>query len=181
MWQKYLFASMVLSLLLLIIIPGLLLMNTYFGDPSIYLIYAKNIANGDFFSFNAGEFSSGSTSPLWALILSLSFIFDFANGPLISKILSFLSTSIAIVISFFSYYAISKNKMGSIIGTTTITYFLVIPGIMLYESSLVILLISCSIFMLHWLYNTKELKFTRQYFVFLYYFHYYHYHVRMHL
>ena len=51
-------------------------MNTFWGDPTIYLVYSKNIAKGDFFSFNPQTFSSGSTSPLWALILSISFLFD---------------------------------------------------------------------------------------------------------
>ena len=40
------------------------LFHTFFGDPTIYLIYARNAAHGDVFSFNPGHFSSGSTSPL---------------------------------------------------------------------------------------------------------------------
>ena len=67
------------GLCLTVIGAGILLIGTFWGDPTIYLVYARNIAQGDFFSFNPGEFSSGSTSPLWAMILSISFLSKAVN------------------------------------------------------------------------------------------------------
>jgi arabinofuranosyltransferase len=43
-------------------------------DTFIYMQYARNIANGDGFSFNPGEPSYGVTSPLWVLIISISYL-----------------------------------------------------------------------------------------------------------
>jgi hypothetical protein len=39
-------------------------------DPYIHLQFARNVAAGDGFSFNAGEPSAGSTSPLWTWLLA---------------------------------------------------------------------------------------------------------------
>jgi arabinofuranosyltransferase len=43
-------------------------------DTFIYMQYARNIANGNGFSFNPGEPSYGVTSPLWVLIISLAYL-----------------------------------------------------------------------------------------------------------
>ena len=40
-------------------------------DTYIHLVYARNLAQGSGFSFNQGEPSMGTTSPLWAIILSV--------------------------------------------------------------------------------------------------------------
>jgi hypothetical protein len=42
-------------------------------DTYIHLVYARNLAQGLGFSFNAGEPSIGTTSPLWVVLLSLFF------------------------------------------------------------------------------------------------------------
>jgi len=42
-------------------------------DTYIHLVYARNLAQGWGFSFNQGEPSMGTTSPLWVMILSLFF------------------------------------------------------------------------------------------------------------
>ena len=42
-------------------------------DTYIHLVYARHLAQGLGFSFNAGEPSMGTTSPLWVIILSLFF------------------------------------------------------------------------------------------------------------
>lgn len=163
MSEKFLFIFTLLSLIVLTITSGLLLINTYFGDPTIYLVYARNIASGDFLSFNPGQFSSGSTSPLWASLLSFAFIFDFENGPFIAKIFSFFTSSAAIFISFKVFYQISKNKVGSIDGAFSIAYFLILPGNMIYESSITILLILGSIYLFHLIQIAKEVLTFRYY------------------
>lgn len=47
--------------------------NAFAGDAEIHLVYARNLAHGQPFEFNAGETSAGVTSPGWMLLLSLLF------------------------------------------------------------------------------------------------------------
>ncbi len=43
-------------------------------DTYIYMQYARNIASGNGFSFNAGEPSYGITSPVWSVIISAGYL-----------------------------------------------------------------------------------------------------------
>ena len=45
------------------------LRNVVMGDAFIHFVFARGIAAGDFFFYN-GEFSAGSTSPLWSILLA---------------------------------------------------------------------------------------------------------------
>ncbi len=56
------------------------LRDTYVGDAAVYLPYARNAADGHFFQFNLAEFSSGSTSPLWTLLLAIPFVLGLGLG-----------------------------------------------------------------------------------------------------
>src|SRR6185369_11621133 len=51
-----------------------ILRDTFMGDPTIYLVYARNAAAGHPFQFNVGEFSSGVASLLWSLVLAVPFV-----------------------------------------------------------------------------------------------------------
>jgi hypothetical protein len=42
-------------------------------DSWIHLVFARNIARGDFFAFNPGEHVAGSTAPLWTIILAIGY------------------------------------------------------------------------------------------------------------
>jgi hypothetical protein len=119
---------------------AILLMNTFHGDSTIYLTYARNIAAGDFFSFNTRQFSSGTTSPLWAMILSVGFLFPY--GVYIAKIIGLIFTLLALFVTYRMALEISKSKMGSVLGSAIVLYFLAFPGLMMYESSLIVCLIS---------------------------------------
>jgi hypothetical protein len=135
-------------LLMFILIPstlicGYLLFNTFWGDSTIYIIYAKNIASGNFFSFNPGEFSSGATSPLWALILSTGFILG--NGIIFAKVIGIIFTLLALITTYKVSAVITKSKIGSAIGTGFLFDFLILSGLFFYESSLIVCLISISI------------------------------------
>lgn len=68
-------------------------------DTFIYLQYARNIAKGLGFSFNAGESSYGVTSPLWSIILSFAY-FTGADGFWFAKFLD-LSFALTAVLYFF--------------------------------------------------------------------------------
>ncbi|HOV92554.1 MAG TPA: hypothetical protein PLC04_05715 [Candidatus Kapabacteria bacterium] len=123
-----------------IVIAGLILINSYQGDPSIYFIYAKNIAHFDFFSYNPGEFSSGATSPLWALILAPPFLFS--NATLLVKIYCLLLTLLSFYIAYKSFLYASNSKLGSAFGLAFLLYYALLPSLMCYETPLTIILIS---------------------------------------
>jgi len=138
-----------------VVASGCLLINTFHGDPTIYLIYARNIANGDLFSFNPGEFSSGSTSPLWALILSIGFIES--DGILVAKLIGLILTLIALMLSYKTLLLASKSSLGAVIGTALTSKYLTLPGLMLYESPLIVLLMFLLILNSHYLFDGKQL------------------------
>ncbi|HRT67162.1 MAG TPA: hypothetical protein P5216_00305 [Bacteroidota bacterium] len=123
-----------------VLIAGLILINSYQGDPSIYFIYAKNIAHLDFFSYNPGEFSSGATSPLWAIILAPPFLFS--NATLLVKIYCLLLTLLACYIAYKSFLYVSNSKLGSAFGLAFLLYYALLPSLMCYETPLTIILIS---------------------------------------
>lgn len=58
-------------LALALAVVGLYLYRGYAGDDTfIHLTYARNLVDGHGFSFNPGEPSYGSTSPLWTLLVA---------------------------------------------------------------------------------------------------------------
>ncbi|GAB6056030.1 hypothetical protein JCM15415_13460 [Methanobacterium movens] len=139
------------------ILCGYLILDIFWGDSSIYLIYAKNIAAGDFLSFNPGEFSSGATSPLWAFMLSLGYILG--DGLLFSKILSLVSTLIALFTIFYASFMISKSKISAAISTGLLFYFLAFPGLIGYESSFIVTLVGILIILNYKLISNIDTKF----------------------
>lgn len=124
---------------ILILIIGIFLEDDYLGDPSIYYIYSKNIAEGFFLNFNKGEFSSGATSPLWAIILSIPFLFS--TKVIYAKIFSLLVAIVSHI--FFLHYLnrYSKLIVFNLALFCTVSYYTLINGIMSYETSLLLILI----------------------------------------
>lgn len=149
--------SILLFIFLITIIGGYLLFDTFWGDSSIYLVYAKNIANLDFLSFNPGEFSSGATSPLWAFILSLGFICgDFLS---FTKIISLIFTLISLLTTYYAAFIMSKSKISSSIATGFLFYFLAFPGLIGYESSFIVVLVSILIILNYKFISNNDNKF----------------------
>ncbi len=72
-------------------------------DTYIYMQYARNISGGGGFSFNYGEPSYGITSPLWVIILSVSYLFGI-NGFWFAKILDLICA----VCSVFVFYRLER-------------------------------------------------------------------------
>lgn len=119
---------------------AILLLNDYHGDSSIYIVYAKNLTEGYFLNFNQGEFSSGATSPLWAIINSLSFfIFDSVIN---LKLIALIFLLLSIYIYFNSINYILKDKFYSLVTSLAVLYFSLLPQIMGYETSLILIIIS---------------------------------------
>lgn len=126
--------------ILILIIFAFLLSDSYHGDPSIYLVYAKNIAKGDFFSFNPQEFSSGSTSPLWAMILGI--VYKLLNSYVAIKILGTFFTFVSAISFYKMIKLITKNEFISLITIPFLFFYALFPSLMGYESPLIILLLS---------------------------------------
>lgn len=89
-------------------------------DTYIHLHYANNLSKGYFFQYNIGEYTPGTTSAVYVLILGFLFMI-FENQILISVILSSLFHTISVIVTLFfsklffaelgsEYTFISKSK-----------------------------------------------------------------------
>ncbi len=145
-----------LILLSVLAIGGSKLFHTFYGDSGIYLSYAKNIAHGNFFDFNPGYFSSGSTSPLWAVLLSPAFWFT--NSLFMIKVISLGFTLLAFVTLYFASKHISSSPFAAAISLGLCMYFLPINGFLGFESPLIIILLSVLIILNYNIlnYNSKQ-------------------------
>jgi 4-amino-4-deoxy-L-arabinose transferase-like glycosyltransferase len=72
-------------------------------DTFIYMQYARNISGGGGFSFNYGEPSYGITSPLWVIILSVSYFFGL-SGFWFAKILDLICAVCSVIV----FYRLAK-------------------------------------------------------------------------
>src|SRR4051812_36669085 len=117
---------------------GYRLRDTYVGDASVYLPYARNAAAGHLFQFNVGEFSSGSTSPLWALLLALPYLVGLGIGG--AKVLSTGVAAVAFLATLFAAARLTRSwaagAAGAVLVAGTMTFF----SASLYESGLVVTL-----------------------------------------
>lgn len=86
---------LIISLITLILMSSLNFVfysGNWSGDPEIHLVFAKNLLEGFPLQFNKGELTSGNTSPLHVILLSvLLLIFPFKLVPFIVKFLSLIS------------------------------------------------------------------------------------------
>lgn len=69
-------------------------------DTYIHLVYARHLAQGLGFSFNPGEPSMGTTSPLWVMILSLFFRLglDIYYAIIVFSLILFLSCGLLVAL-----------------------------------------------------------------------------------
>ncbi len=125
-----------ISLFVYIVLGCYNLFDVYHGDSSIYFSYAKQNAKGDIFSFNPGEFSSGSTSPIWALILSAAFIFD--KPYIAGKWISVCFMLIALIL-FVMFTKKDNHLIAILVAACVLLFYYFIPTVLIYETSLVAL------------------------------------------
>ncbi len=126
---------------------GLMMLSTFHGDPTIYLVYSKNIAAGRIFTFNPGQFSSGSTSPLWAILLAAGWLTP--SPVLTAKLISLAFTIASILLVYHVLRRISGLALGASIATLFIAVHLMIPSALMYESALIVGLV-CLLTLLTW-------------------------------
>ena len=68
-------------------------------DTYIYMQYARNIADGNGFSFNAGEQSYGVTSPLWVFLISVPYWLGY-EGYWFSKFTDLFAALLSVFVFF---------------------------------------------------------------------------------
>jgi hypothetical protein len=120
---------------------GILLWSTYYGDPSIYLPFARNLAHGHFFRFDPhGDFSSGVASPLWVLVLSIPFALG--AGAVAAKGLALVLTLVAYTLTVWAVYRLANSPFGAGIAGLIVGGALSIWGVMAYDSALAVGLVA---------------------------------------
>jgi hypothetical protein len=119
------------------------LTGTYYGDSSIYLPFARNAADGDPFSFNPGEFSSGSTSPLWSLLLAPAFLVgaDAEGAKAIAGVLTVAATGLVAAAA----WRVSDSLLDAALAVFLLFPVLGFLGAVLYEVPLTVGLVALSI------------------------------------
>jgi hypothetical protein len=113
------------------------LWDTYVGDAAVYLPYASNAADGNLFQFNAGEFSSGSTSPLWSLFLAIPHLFaDPAVGG--AKVASALAAASGLLATTLAAQRLSGSWALSAAAALVALGTMAFPAMAMYESGLTV-------------------------------------------
>jgi len=94
------------------VLVALLLLPLYWGfagdDTFIHLQYARNLAAGQGFSFNPGEPSYGSTSPLWTVLLAVAGQLTGGDHYLAAKMLGVIFTGLTV----FLVVVVARQVMG---------------------------------------------------------------------
>jgi hypothetical protein len=125
----------------LVVIAGtaVTLRSTFVGDAAIYLPYARNIADGNLFQFNpGGEFSSGSTSPLWAALLALPYLLG--GGIAGAKTFAALGAAGAFLVTVGAVARLTGARVAAAFAGFFVIATTAVLAVSLYESALVVAL-----------------------------------------
>lgn len=138
-------AGVLLALAAAAVVAGMafLLRERYLGDPAIYLPYAENAADFDPFTYNPREFSSGSTSPIWPLLLAPAYVVGAGAGG--AKVMSLLVALAAVALVAWGAYRVSGSAIGAGLATFAVVPLLGLYSATLYETPLVIALVGLSV------------------------------------
>ena len=117
--------------------------DTFHGDPTIYLVYARNAATGHLFEFNPGTFSSGVASPLWSLVLALPFAVG--AGVAGAKVWTALWALTALLSTTFAVRRLTGSTVAATVGAAVTLPGLVYYGVMTYDSGLTVTLVALSL------------------------------------
>jgi hypothetical protein len=120
-----------------------LLADTYFGDPTIYLVYARNAAEGHPFQFNPGTFSSGVASPLWSIVLALPFAVG--TGVAGAKVWTAVWALSALLTTTWAVRRLTGSTFAAAIGAAVVVPGLAFFGVMTYDSGLTVTLVALSL------------------------------------
>jgi hypothetical protein len=129
---------------MLVIVASLLLIDLFFPPISAnYLVYARNAARGQPFTFNPGQFSSGATSAVWPLLLAAAYFVP--NSILAAKLVALAVTLGAMWMTFLACFEASASRLASALALVPLLWLLIQPSTMLYESPFLVLLMGLSI------------------------------------
>lgn len=128
---------------LVVCLAAYALRDVYAGDAAVYLPYAQHAAQGHFFQFNLGQFSSGATSPLWGVLLGVPYVFGL--GLTGAKIYALIVTLAACA----SVWLVAAEFAGSSLAGGVASLFVVGAmtwySLLFYESALVVSAVSSSL------------------------------------
>lgn len=119
------------------------LRDTYIGDAAVYLPYARNAAGGNLFQFNPGEFSSGSTSPVWGLVLGIPHLLGLGIGG--AKGISALAACAGLLLTAFVGGRFSGSWLAGAAASLLVLGTMTFPSVSMYESGLVVSLSALSL------------------------------------
>ncbi|HXG37849.1 MAG TPA: hypothetical protein VNL36_03660 [Bacteroidota bacterium] len=117
-------------------------------DTYIYLQYAKNIANGDGFSFNAGIPSYGVTGPLWALLIAAGAAVHL-DPYVVAKTFDLFFACIAILVLYLVAFLILRDKRYALLAAMLFAFdswFLRWTGSGMESSFAVLLVLLCTFY-----------------------------------
>jgi hypothetical protein len=126
---------------------ALVLRDTFWGDPTIYLAFAQNAARGLPFTFNPPEFSSGVASVLWELVLALPLAVG--TGVAGAKVCAAAFVLIGFLTTLWAAARLTGSWSAAAIGSLFIVPGLAFYGVLLYDSGLVVTLIAASLLIGH--------------------------------
>uniref|UniRef100_A0A7V3RH32 Glycosyltransferase RgtA/B/C/D-like domain-containing protein n=1 Tax=candidate division WOR-3 bacterium TaxID=2052148 RepID=A0A7V3RH32_UNCW3 len=88
-------------------------------DPWIHMQFAKNIANGNGFSYNPDQLVAGSTAPLWTIMLVPVhwFVPTIPSRVIFTKILGIFIFVVCLVLVFFFAFEITKDSYPALFAT----------------------------------------------------------------
>jgi len=126
-----------------VVIVGVTMFQTFFGDANIYLPFARNTARVDFFSFNPHMFSSGATSPLWTLVLGIPFAVGL--GVTGAKVFSLLMTAASVLVVIVVAYRVTGSLAAAGLASFYLVGAVAVWGVVMFDSPLVVILVALSI------------------------------------
>jgi arabinofuranosyltransferase len=115
-WQKRLLIAGLAFIIAIFFVTAAGHLSYTPDDTFIYLQYARNIAQGHGFSFNAGEATYGTTSPLWTLLLASMHLFP-NDAIFAAKALDLFTASLALVMFFLLAVEILRNRLVALLAT----------------------------------------------------------------
>jgi hypothetical protein len=98
-------------------------------DSWIHMVFAKNIAHGYDISFNPGELSTGSSSPLWTYLLAGGLWLGFS--PVASSV---IFSGIFFLLSLYFSYNLAKDLLKSQLGAALVTILLTIQFYVVWDT-----------------------------------------------
>lgn len=96
------------------------------GDAFIHFVFARGIADGQFFFYN-GQFSAGSTSPFWSLLLAPVWKIFGVQIIWLVKVLAGFFVALAIVLAFKLTEKISENRIAALTTAALLATSFVLP------------------------------------------------------